>query len=103
MWMMLQREEPEDFVIATGTTHSVRECLELAFGYAGLSIEEHVELDPSLVRPAEPEQLVGDASKARRILGWEPEVGFEDLIRMMVDADYALLRFEATMRGTGGR
>jgi GDPmannose 4,6-dehydratase len=103
MWMMLQREEPEDFVIATGTTHSVRECLELAFGYAGLSIEEHVELDDSLLRPAEPEQLVGDASKARRILGWEPEVGFEDLIRMMVDADYALLRFEATMRGTGGR
>lgn len=99
MWLMLAQDEPEDFVIATGTAHSVRECLEIAFDHAGLDIDDHVEIDPALLRPAEVEHLVGDASKAKRILGWEPEVGFEELIRMMVDADLALLTHEYSPRG----
>jgi GDPmannose 4,6-dehydratase len=95
MWLMLQRDQPDDFVVATGTAHSVRDCLEVAFDHLGLSIDDHVVLDPSLIRPAEVEHLVGDASKARRVLGWEPKVPFEELIRMMVDSDVALLRREA--------
>ena len=91
MWMMLQREEPDDFVIATGIAHSVQECLEIAFDQAGLKIEDHVVIDPSLVRPAEVDHLVGDFEKARRELGWEPKTTFEELIRMMVDADRELL------------
>ena len=91
MWLMLAQDVPDDYVIATGETHSVRECLELAFDQAGLSVEEHVRLDPALMRPAEVEHLIGDPSKARRCLGWEPQVGFEQLIRMMVDADLRLL------------
>jgi GDPmannose 4,6-dehydratase len=91
MWMMLQLDHPEDFVIATGVAHSVRDCLEVAFEHAGLKIDDHVVIDPSLRRPAEVEHLVGDASKAQRMLGWTPEVDFEQLIRMMVDADMALL------------
>lgn len=99
MWQMLQQDEPEDFVIATGTAHSVRECLEIAFDHVGLDADEHVETDPALLRPAEVEHLVGDASKAKRILGWEPEVGFEELIRMMVEADHALLKHEYSPHG----
>ena len=91
MWLMLAQDEPEDYVIATGETHSVRECLEVAFDQAGLSIDDHVRLDSSLIRPAEVEHLIGDSGKARKRLGWEPAVGFEELIRMMVDADYRLL------------
>ncbi len=91
MWMMLQRDEPEDYVIATGVAHSVKECLEVAFDHAGVEIDSHVVTDPSLQRPAEVEHLIGDAGKAQRLLGWEPEVDFEQLIRMMVDADLALL------------
>jgi GDPmannose 4,6-dehydratase len=91
MWLMLARDEPEDFVIATGTAHSVRECVEIAFDQAGIAVEGNLELDSSLLRPAEVEHLIGDASKARRILGWEPQVDFEQLIRMMVDADLELL------------
>jgi GDPmannose 4,6-dehydratase len=91
MWMMLQQDQPEDFVIATGVAHSVRDCLEVAFEHAGLKIDDHVVIDPSLRRPAEVEHLVGDASKAEQMLGWTPEVDFEQLIRMMVDADMALL------------
>jgi GDPmannose 4,6-dehydratase len=91
MWLMLARDEPEDFVIATGTAHSVRECVEIAFDQAGIAVEGNLELDASLLRPAEVEHLVGDSSKARRILGWEPRVDFEQLIRMMVDADLELL------------
>jgi len=102
MWLMLQQEEPEDFVIATGTSHSVRDCLEVAFDHAGLSVEDHVTLDPDLLRPAEVEHLIGDASKARRLLGWEPEVSFEELIRMMVDADLALLGRDVPGRGARG-
>jgi GDPmannose 4,6-dehydratase len=103
MWLMLQEDQPEDFVIATGEAHSVRECLQVAFDHAGLSIDDHVELDPRFIRPAEVEHLIGDASKAKRILGWEPEVGFEELIRMMVDADHALLRHEQSLHGRVAR
>jgi GDPmannose 4,6-dehydratase len=98
MWLMLQQERPEDFVIATGTAHSVRECVEIAFDHAGLALDEHVELDPVLIRPAEVEHLIGDATKAKQLLGWQPEMSFEELIRMMVDADYALLKHEAGTR-----
>jgi GDPmannose 4,6-dehydratase len=91
MWLMLQLDEPEDYVIATGVAHSVRNCVEIAFDHLGLSVDEHVVIDPALRRPAEVEHLIGDASKARDRLGWEPEVDFERLIRTMVDADVALL------------
>lgn len=87
MWLMLQQERPDDFVIATGQTHSVRELVEEAFGYVGLDWKQHVVLDPALVRPAEIDVLVGDYSKAQRVLGWQPEVDFRRLIRLMVDAD----------------
>jgi GDPmannose 4,6-dehydratase len=102
MWLMLQQDTPEDYVIATGQAHSVRDCVEVAFDHAGLSIDDNVVIDPSFLRPAEVEHLIGDASKARRILGWEPEVGFEELIRMMVDADLALLKHELSSRGVPG-
>jgi GDPmannose 4,6-dehydratase len=99
MWMMLQLDEPEDFVIATGAAHSVRRAVEVAFDHAELSVEDHVAIDPQLMRPAEVEHLIGDASKAKRVLGWEPEVSFEALIRMMVDADVELLKHEISSRG----
>jgi GDPmannose 4,6-dehydratase len=92
MWLMLQQDEPSDYVIATGIAHSVRECLEIAFDHAGIPIDDHVVIDESFRRPAEVEHLVGDASKAKRLLGWEPTVDFEQLIRMMVDADLELLK-----------
>jgi GDPmannose 4,6-dehydratase len=91
MWMMLQQDEAEDFVIATGVAHTVRECVEIAFDQAGLAIADHVRIDDSLKRPAEVDQLIGDASKAKRQMGWEPQTSFEQLIRLMVDADHALL------------
>ena len=91
MWLMLQRDEPDDYVIATGSAHSVRECLSIAFDQAGIEIDEHVVIDPSLVRPAEVDHLIGDCSKATRDLGWRPTTDFETLIRMMVDADRELL------------
>ena len=94
MWLMLQQDEPDDYVIATGVSHSVRHCVEVAFEHAGVSVDDHVVIDPSFLRPAEVEHLVGDASKAKDKLGWEPEVSFEELIRMMVDADLALLSVE---------
>ncbi len=87
MWLMLQQETPDDYVIATGETHSVRELVEVAFGCAGLDWKKYVVQDPALHRPAEVDLLVGDASKARRVLGWTPSVGFEELVRMMVGAD----------------
>jgi GDPmannose 4,6-dehydratase len=98
MWLMLQQDVPQDFVIATGVAHSVRDCLEIAFDHAGLAIDDHVRIDESLRRPADVEHLIGDASKAKRILGWEPEIDFEQLIRMMVDADLALLGRDAAAR-----
>jgi len=87
MWMMLQEDVPEDYVIATGVAHSVRDCVEVAFDQAGISIDDHVVADPTLVRPAEVDHLIGDATKARKRLGWEPKTDFEALIRLMVDAD----------------
>jgi GDPmannose 4,6-dehydratase len=88
--LMLQQEEPDDFVIASGETHSVREFCERAFAHAGLDWEQHVVTDPRFLRPAEVDVLVGDSTKARTELGWEPEVGFEELVAMMVDSDLEL-------------
>ncbi len=87
MWLMLQREKPDDFVIATGKCWTVRELVELAFAHAGLDWRDHVVVDQKLLRPADIDQLVGDASKARKTLGWRPKVSFPELIKMMVDAD----------------
>jgi GDPmannose 4,6-dehydratase len=87
MWRMLQQPEPDNFVIATGRTHKVRRLVQIAFEHVGLDYNDHVAVDPALVRPAEVDLLIGDASKARRLLGWEPKVSFEQLIRMMVDTD----------------
>ena len=87
MWLMLQQDEPDDYVIATGQTHSVRELCEVAFGYAGLDYRDYVVVDPKFFRPAEVDLLVGNPAKARAKLGWEPTVSFEDLICMMVDSD----------------
>jgi GDPmannose 4,6-dehydratase len=87
MWRMLQQEQPDDFVVATGVVHSVRDLLEVAFSHVGLDWHEHVVIDPSLVRPAEVDLLIGDATKARQMLGWEPRTSFEELVRLMVDAD----------------
>lgn len=87
MWMMLQQDEPDDYVIATGETHAVRELVEAAFAHVGLDWKKYVVQDPSLFRPAEVDLLVGDPGKARRQLGWRPEVTFHQLVHMMVDAD----------------
>jgi GDPmannose 4,6-dehydratase len=94
MWLMLQAEKPDDFVIATGETHSVREFLEHVFGLLGLDYQRHVEHDPRYERPAEVDLLLGDASKARRVLGWQPKVRFEKLADMMVEADLELAHEE---------
>jgi len=91
MWLMLQQDVPEDFVICTGETHSVREFCEVAFGHAGLNWEDHVVIDEAFFRPAEVDLLVGDAAKAEELLGWKPETSFENLVTMMVDADIDLL------------
>jgi len=95
MWSMLQQPGPGDYLVATGETHSIREMCEAAFGYVGLDWQEYVRQDPRFMRPAEVDLLVGDASKARQDLGWEPTVSFEGLIAMMVDADMDVLRAEA--------
>ena len=87
MWLMLQQDRADDYVIATGASHSVGELVEVAFSHAGLDWKKHVGIDPAFLRPAEVDLLIGDASKARDELGWVPKVGFEGLIRMMVDAD----------------
>jgi GDPmannose 4,6-dehydratase len=92
MWLMLQQERPDDYVIATGETHSVREFLEAAFRHAGLDWQRYVALDERYLRPAEVDLLVGDASKAKRQLGWEPKTKFHDLVKLMVDADIELLK-----------
>jgi GDPmannose 4,6-dehydratase len=91
MWLMLQQDEAEDYVIATGIAHSVRDCLEIAFDQAGVAIGDHVEIDASLRRPAEVDQLIGDPGKAQRQMGWTPTTTFEELIRLMVDADFQIL------------
>ncbi|MBK7494531.1 MAG: GDP-mannose 4,6-dehydratase [Candidatus Omnitrophica bacterium] len=87
MWLMLQQDQPDDYVIATGRNYSVRDFLEAAFSYKGLDWRKYVETDPRYFRPAEVDELLGDPSKAKKNLGWEPRVGFEDLVHMMVDSD----------------
>ncbi len=99
MWLMLQQENPGDYVIATGEQHSVREFLDAAFGYAGLDWHKYVEIDPRYYRPAEVDTLLGDASKAKKLLSWEPRVGFAELVRRMVDADMEEARIK--VEGTG--
>jgi GDPmannose 4,6-dehydratase len=98
MWLMLQADEADDYVIATGEEHSVRECVEIACGHVGLDVERHVVVDPAFLRPAEVDQLVGDASKAREQLGWEPRVSFKELVEMMVDADLERLSGDSAER-----
>lgn len=91
MWLMLQQDQPQDYVIATGATHTVRHLIELAFAHIGLDHRNHVEIDPELLRPAEVHHLLGDFGKARKELGWEPHVNFDQLVRMMVDSDLELV------------
>jgi GDPmannose 4,6-dehydratase len=98
MWLMLQAEEADDFVIATGETHSVQEFLEAAFGYLDLDWKEFVETDPRYYRPAEVDLLLGDASKAKQVLGWEPKVSFSELVRLMIDHDLELARLESLQK-----
>ncbi len=92
MWLMLQQDEPDDFVVGSGVAHSVEEFVQVAFGHAGLDWKAHVAVDPAFFRPAEVDLLLADPAKAHRVLGWRPEVSFEDLVRMMVDADLDALR-----------
>ena len=102
MWLMLQRDEPDDYVIATGETHSVRDFLDRAFGHLDLDWKQHVEVDPKYFRPTEVDVLLGDASKARHNLGWTPQIGFAELVRMMVDADLGAERLKLEgMRSVG--
>ena len=95
MWQMLQQDQPDDYVIATGTTHSVREMVNIAFDHVGLDYRDHVISDETMLRPAEVDHLVGDPSKAREAFGWEPAVGFRELIEMMVDADLKMVERES--------
>jgi len=101
VWLMMQQEEPDDFVIATGETHSVREFLERAFARLDLSWQDHVEIDPRYLRPTEVDDLCGDASKAERVLGWKPRMSFDDLVATMVDADLAEVEREARADASG--
>jgi GDPmannose 4,6-dehydratase len=98
MWLMLQQPQPDDYVIATGETHSIHELLDVAFSYVGLDWKKYVDIDPKLVRPAEVDYLCGDAGKARRILGWKPKVDFRGLVEMMVEADLNALNNNAAQR-----
>ena len=91
MWLMLQQDEPEDYVVATGKAHSVRRLVEVAFEHVGLDPDEHVRVDPRYLRPAEVEHLIGDAGKARERLGWEPRTSFDEMVRLMVESDLELL------------
>ena len=103
MWLMLQQDTADDYVIATGISHSVRELVESAFGHAGLDWQKYVRVDPAFLRPAEVDHLIGDAGRARKVLGWEPQVNFEQLIAMMVDADIARLSGQSLRAGVGGQ
>jgi GDPmannose 4,6-dehydratase len=100
--LMLQQEEPDDYVVATGETHSVRELLEEAFSYVGLDWSKHLQIDPRYYRPAEVDLLIGDPSKAKTKLGWEAKTKFKDLVRLMVDADMETARKEAHMNSYNG-
>jgi GDPmannose 4,6-dehydratase len=101
MWLMLQQDEPGEYVVGTGESHSVQEFLEEAFGYAGLDWREHVQIDRRYFRPTEVEALQADASKARRELGWEPKVTFKELVRIMVDADLEAAGIAPVKTGEG--
>ena len=101
MWMMLQQDTPDDYVVATGEMYSVRDFAERAFAYAGLDWSEHVEIDPRYFRPAEVEQLLGDPAKAKAQLGWEPQTSFQSLVEMMVDSDDDLARRERVLTDAG--
>ena len=94
MWRILQHDKPEDFVLATGEMHSVKEFLEVAFGEVGLDWKDYVEYDARYIRPTEVDQLLGDATKAKELLGWEPRVKFRDLVKLMVKEDLALAEKE---------
>jgi GDPmannose 4,6-dehydratase len=98
MWLMLQQPQADDFVIATGETHSVQELLDAAFSCAGLDWKKYVEIDPKLVRPAEVDYLCGDSGKARKVLGWKPDITFHQLVEMMVEADLSALRHSMASR-----
>ncbi len=91
MWLMLQQDKPDDFVVSTGETHTIREFLEEAFGYVGMDYQKYVEIDPKFMRPAEVDLLLGDCSKAKKVLGWKHSVDFKGLVRLMVDADLKLV------------
>jgi GDPmannose 4,6-dehydratase len=101
MWLMLQQDKPDDYVVATGETKSVREFCELAFGYVDLDYKDYVEIDPRYFRPAEVDLLLGDPAKAKAQLGWEPTCTLEELARMMVDHDLEIARREQTLRAAG--
>jgi GDPmannose 4,6-dehydratase len=101
MWLMLQQDTPDDYVVATGEAYSVREFLDEAFGYAGLDWHDFVEIDPRYFRPTEVDYLLGDSTKAQRALGWKPRVAFQELVRMMVDHDSELARQEQTLIDAG--
>jgi GDPmannose 4,6-dehydratase len=98
MWLILQQEQPDDYVIATGETHSVQEFCEEAFGHAGLDWRQYVEIDKMYYRPAEVDLLIGDASKAKKLLGWQPTTRFKDLVKLMVDADVKALQDQLSGR-----
>jgi GDPmannose 4,6-dehydratase len=102
MWLMMQTDKPDDYVIATGETHSIREFLDEAFGHLDLDWNKYVEIDPRYFRPTEVDLLLGDATKAREALGWEPKVGFKELVRLMVDSDLELARHESEARKARG-
>jgi GDPmannose 4,6-dehydratase len=102
MWLMLQQDQPDDFVVATGVSHSVQDLVEVAFSHVGLDWHDYVRKDPRFLRPAEVDHLIGDASKARRVLGWEPSVDFGALVRMMVDADLERLTNSTPPRNANG-
>jgi GDPmannose 4,6-dehydratase len=95
MWMMLQHDTPDDYVLATGETHEVKEFLQLAFNRVNLNWEDYVEFDPRYLRPTEVDLLIGDPAKAKKVLGWEPELSFEGLVNLMVDADLRALGLES--------
>jgi GDPmannose 4,6-dehydratase len=99
MWMMLQQEQPDDYVVATGETHSVQEFLERVFELLKLDWRKYIQTDPRYLRPAEVDLLQGDSSKARRLLGWQPRVNFQQLVGMMVEADLELAERELRSRG----
>jgi GDPmannose 4,6-dehydratase len=103
MWLMLQQPSPDDYVVATGETHAVRDFVELAFAHAGLDYREYVIHDPDLFRPAEVNLLQGNSSKARKELGWRNRIGFEELVREMVEEDCIALGVGSFERGAAGR